>query len=178
MARDHTARARIRQYLMTAGPVDDPSGYATKVLKDAIGYEGSSVAFIQLIAAMDADGEISREIRGKRTYTIAAAEAAESIRSGSSSPAPSAGAVRAGANGALAIDIDYDRLAKAIVREFFAAAAERQAVPAVAAVSVDSDVRAVEDKVAKQRDEYARRLDEARNQLDQLLTEAADFATR
>ena len=70
MPRDRTARSRIRQFLADAGPVVDPSGYATSVLREAIAYEGSSVAFIQLIAAMDHDGELKREIVGKRTFQI------------------------------------------------------------------------------------------------------------
>lgn len=48
----------------------DGSGHATGLLMKAVGYQGSSVAFIQLVAAMDRDGEISRDIRGKRTYRI------------------------------------------------------------------------------------------------------------
>ena len=82
MSSDRTARARIRQYLATHGPVVDPSGYATGVLKDAIGYTGSSVAFIQLVTAMSKDQELSRSIRGKRTYRISLADghAAEALR--------------------------------------------------------------------------------------------------
>lgn len=72
MVRDSTARARIRQHLTAVGPISAASGYATNTLRDAIGYEGSPVAFIQLIAAMDRDQEIVREIKGKRTYSIAA----------------------------------------------------------------------------------------------------------
>ncbi len=39
MARDRTARARIRELLAANGPVIDPSGYATGELKDAIDYQ-------------------------------------------------------------------------------------------------------------------------------------------
>jgi hypothetical protein len=68
--RDRTARSRIREHLARHGPIMDPSGRATSLLKDAIGYEGSPVAFIQLVTAMDKSSEIEREIRGKRTYRI------------------------------------------------------------------------------------------------------------
>jgi hypothetical protein len=78
MSRDKTARSRIRQYLQTHGAVDDPNGYATSVLKEAIEYDGTPVAFIQLIAAMDRDGEITRTVRGKRTYRITGSEVAAS----------------------------------------------------------------------------------------------------
>src|SRR6516165_5952584 len=67
-ARDRSARSRIREYLTQHGPVEDPSGGATALLKDAVGYGGNDVAFIQLITAMDKAAEIHREIRGKRTF--------------------------------------------------------------------------------------------------------------
>src|ERR1700679_816497 len=70
VVRDRTARSRIRNYLAEHGPIVDSSGRATAVLKDVIGYQGSAVAFIQLITAMDKSAEIEREIRGKRTYRI------------------------------------------------------------------------------------------------------------
>ena len=93
MSRDRTARTRIRQFLSTSGPIVDPSGYATGVLKDAIGYSGSSVAFIQLIAAMDRDGEIEREIRGKRTYKIEGIGVPPTPSRGALAPAAQTGTV-------------------------------------------------------------------------------------
>jgi hypothetical protein len=162
MSRDRTARTRIRQFLASSGPIVDPSGYATGVLKDAIGYSGSSVAFIQLIAAMDREGEIEREIRGKRTYKIEGVGVP---------PTPSAGAVAPlAATGALAsvvtpgqptIELDYKLLAQALVRELLAATA--------AAQGAGAGVTASDDRVEAERDEYARRLETARNQLDELL---------
>ncbi|WP_439030558.1 hypothetical protein [Gordonia terrae] len=167
MARDHTARARIQQYLSSSGPIEDPSGYATKLLKEAIGYSGSSVAFIQLIAAMDSEGEIERDIRGKRTYRISSAKpvATSSPRAGIADPGVGSGVI---------IDIDYDRLAKAIVREFWVAASAHQPVATPAADRVVADVDHIE--VDRRREEYARRLEDARSHLDQLLSEAAEYA--
>jgi hypothetical protein len=49
---------------------------ASTALAEAIGYPGSSVAFAQLLSGMERSGLIEREVRGKRTYRIAAAGAA------------------------------------------------------------------------------------------------------
>jgi chromosome segregation ATPase len=50
--------------------VSDKSGRATSVLKELVGYEQSDAGFSQLVSAMEKDGQIVREIRGKRTFTI------------------------------------------------------------------------------------------------------------
>ena len=134
MGRDRTARHRIRRHLATLGPLEDGQGLATKRLKEAIGYQGSPVAFIQLVAAMERDGEISRDIRGKRTYRIGSGEEA--------SAAPVVVAVP---------EVDYDELARSIVRELTTAAG------------------AAENKrVAEERDAFARQLELARLQLAEL----------
>lgn len=167
MARDRTARTRIRNYLVTHGPIDDPSGHATTVLKDAIDYDGSAVAFIQLIAAMDRDGELIRDIRGKRTYRITAAQNAEVL----------AGLpiFTAGGDGDLRgmvvrtdegdIVVDYDKLARAVVRELLTANAGRSGVDTAAG---DAELRAEYERMVAERNEYARRLDEARAKLGEL----------
>ena len=113
-ARDRTARSRIRSYLAEHGPVVDPSGRATAVLKDAIGYEGSPVAFIQLVTAMDKSREIERNIRGKRTYQISGlADGGPAI---APSPVRVAAPVRHPGT-SLQIEVDYDELARALLRE-------------------------------------------------------------
>lgn len=156
MARDRTARARVRQLLATDGPVRDPSGYASAELKDAIGYRGSPVAFIQLIAAMERDGEIVRKIRGKRTYAIAATEQTiESVGVHSESGA----AEPEDALAAAGLELDYDALAKAILRQLWSAA------KATASASAT-------DAPQPEHDEYTRRLEAARSQLDELLDPA------
>lgn len=164
MSRDRTARTRIRQYLATSGAVVDPSGYATSVLKDAIGYTGSPVAFIQLIAAMDRDGEIEREIRGKRTYRIegigappmpSVAAAAPAARPSTSVAVP----------GQPTIELDYRKLAQALVRELLTATAAANHVAGTAGVPADAD------KLSVEREQYAARLQLARTKLDELLAE-------
>jgi hypothetical protein len=69
-------RDRVISYLMKAGEITDPGGMASTELAGAVGYPGSSVAFAQLLSGMERAGLIEREIRGKRTYRIAAAPAA------------------------------------------------------------------------------------------------------
>lgn len=149
MARDRTARARIREYLAQHGPVDDSHGLATKVLKDAVAYDGSPVAFIQLIAAMERDGELEREIRGKRTYRIGGADAAAAA-----GPVPNS--VVESSSDLLAVD--YDVLARSLLRELAGADA-----PAIL-----ERMRAENRRIAEERDDYARRLEVARAKLDEL----------
>lgn len=71
MPKDLTARSRITSYLSSHGPIEDEHGRATALLKDAVGYTGSSLGFVQLISSMEKSGSVSREVRGKRTYKIA-----------------------------------------------------------------------------------------------------------
>jgi hypothetical protein len=153
MSRDRTARTRIREYLRTRGPIDDPTGYATSALKDAIEYHGTAVAFIQLIAAMDREGEIAREIRGKRTYRISLGHASAIV------PAPPRQVPAEGPSAAAQpIEIDYDRLARALVREFFLQAAQN-------AMAGSGQV----GRLQAERDEYALKLELARLRLGALL---------
>ena len=70
MARDQSVRNRIVAYLAEQGPVEDSSGKATSVLKQAIAYEGTDAGFTQVVAAMAKAGLLTRQIRGKRTYRI------------------------------------------------------------------------------------------------------------
>jgi hypothetical protein len=153
MSRDRTARTRIREYLRTHGPIDDPTGYATSVLKEVIEYEGTAVAFIQLIAAMDREGEIAREIRGKRTYRISLGHAS-SLAPAAPSKVPAEGI----SPSAQPIEIDYDRLARALVREFFVQAAQNSMAGSGSA-----------ERLRAERDEYALKLEMARLRLGALL---------
>jgi hypothetical protein len=159
MSRDRTARTRIRQYLRTHGPIDDPTGYATSALKDAIEYQGTAVAFIQLIAAMDREGEIAREVRGKRTYRIALGRAEEAAPE-TPRTAPADGGVLV----AQPVEIDYDRLARAVVREFFVQTAQHAMAGTGSAVG----------RLRAERDEYALQLEMARLRLGALLGDRAE----
>jgi hypothetical protein len=163
LPRDRTARTRIRQFLAASGPIVDPSGYATSVLKDAIGYSGSSVAFIQLVATMDREGEIAREIRGKRTYRIDGLGVPPMPSAGALAPAEPAGTrATVTAPGQPTIEIDYRLLAQALIRELLVTTAAAQQATGAAASPA-------EERLAGERDEYARRLEMARAQLDEHL---------
>jgi hypothetical protein len=77
------------------GEISDPKGMASTVLAEAVGYPGSSAAFAQLLSGMERSGLIEREIRGKRTYRIAATSmghneqaAPGSGRGGENAPGP------------------------------------------------------------------------------------------
>jgi hypothetical protein len=72
-ARTIGIRGHVLSYL-AGGEVSDPKGMAAAVLAEGVGYPGSSAAFAQLLSGMERSGLIEREIRGKRTYRIAAVE--------------------------------------------------------------------------------------------------------
>lgn len=57
-------------HLRAVGEVSDPGGLASTALAEAVSYPGSSVAFAQLLSAMERSGLIEREVRGRRTYRI------------------------------------------------------------------------------------------------------------
>ena len=65
-------RQQVAQYLIQHGPFEDSTGRATTKLKEVLGYEGTNAGFTQLIANMDRAGQLTREVRGKRTYRITA----------------------------------------------------------------------------------------------------------
>jgi hypothetical protein len=96
-------RQQVAQYLAKNGPFEDSSGRATAKLKQALGYAGTDAGFTQLIANMDRAGELTREIRGKRTYRISAV----------SDASPSG--VDDGLNATNGTEMDYDRVASALL---------------------------------------------------------------
>lgn len=109
---------------------------ASAALARAIGYPGSSVAFAQLLSAMERSGLIERDIRGKRTYRIAAARAAAP---GTAAPSAddAAGGTFAAATGN-GPDFDYDDLARRLLARILASGAvftagQHPAHPAAAA---------------------------------------------
>ena len=123
-------RDRVLSYL-AGGEVNDPKGMAAAVLAEGVGYPGSSAAFAQLLSGMERSGLIERQIRGKRTYRIAAVGHAARARGSaepSGSPAtghvgqPAATGSRSGspvadlaAAGEAAAGFDYDELARRLL---------------------------------------------------------------
>ncbi len=63
-------RQQVARYLTQHGPFEDSTGRATAKLREVLGYEGTDASFTQLIANMDRAGQLTREVRGKRTYRI------------------------------------------------------------------------------------------------------------
>jgi chromosome segregation ATPase len=102
MSQSHV-REQVAQYLRQHGPLEDTTGRATSKLRDVLGYEGSEASFTQLIANMDRAGQLTREVRGKRTYRIATAADAPAIGIDNS---------RNHSNDA---EMDYDRVASALL---------------------------------------------------------------
>lgn len=169
--RDVTARSRIRAHLVEHGPVHDERGGATTMLREAIDYQGSPVAFIQLITSMDEAGEITREIRGKRTYGISVAHGVDAgVPVSATVPSPAPQKIAEGS-------IDYDELARALLRELGRALVSAQSSQAEATVAAVSGPEAADrtrelvverDRLQAERDDYAVRLESSRKQLNAL----------
>jgi len=96
-------RQHIIDYLSTNGPIDDGSGRATSILKEAVGYESGDAGFSQLVSSMEKARQIQRDIRGKRTYRISVVEGAVATAASTSTTQASIEA------------IDYDELATALL---------------------------------------------------------------
>ncbi|WP_216892307.1 hypothetical protein [Nocardia alni] len=176
MTRDLTARTRIRQLLEQSGPIEDPSGRATSLLMDAVEYNGSSVAFIQLIAAMDKEGQISRDIKGKRTYAIRLGEAGRLSPTGAQPMSLATSPVAESAQQVMP-EIDYRKLARALVQELLLASPEDlQAIgrPSEEDVAL---LTAERDRLEAERDEFAHRLEVARSKLGELFGQVTQPTT-
>lgn len=195
MPKDLTARNRIAAYLSSHGPVEDREGRATAVLKDAVGYAGTSLGFVQLISSMEKTGHITREVRGKRTYRIAPAADGQGVeidlRAGSADGAVPSVAQRSGRadterNTVDTANIDYDQLAAALLAQVTRAitsrtepsqptASVRRRLDQLMARNAELEretarARAERDAVAAERDELRNQLEAASHNLS-LLTE-------
>jgi hypothetical protein len=111
------SRQQVAQYLTKNGPLEDSSGRATSKLKEALGYAGTDAGFTQLIANMDRAGELTREVRGKRTYRISAVSDV--------SPSGVDDALTA-ADGA---EMDYDKVASALLLQVVQSLSEGKQKP-------------------------------------------------
>ncbi|MFJ3667382.1 hypothetical protein ACIPSE_13090 [Streptomyces sp. NPDC090106] len=134
------------------------------------------MAFIQLLVAMERDGELVREVRGKRTYRITAAEppvgqrrippelpqSTESTESTESMEptAPPAGSAGHG-------EIDYPLLARHVLRELSDSGT----------LALIQELTAEQRRIAVERDDYARRLALARARLEELRDRSATTST-
>ena len=104
MSSQSRVRRLVIDYLALHGPLEDPTGRATAKLREALGHEGSEQGFTQLIAAMDHSGDLTRTVKGKRTYRIAAVAA----------PSPST-AEHIGEDSSDRPEMDYDEIAAALL---------------------------------------------------------------
>jgi chromosome segregation ATPase len=114
------SRSSIRQqvctYLTDHGALDDPQGRATAKLRQALGYQGSEAGFTQLIATMDRAGEIKRQIKGKRTYQIAAVAQSSDVRGGTKKEDAGRTATTGGSQQPADLaEIDYEQLAASLL---------------------------------------------------------------
>lgn len=164
-------RERIMSRLALAGEITDEAGMASTVLATEVGYPGSSIAFAQLLSGMERSGLIDREVRGKRTYRIAAV-AGRSAQPGRVMPGKTARratrsgqAARRGAAAVLAGpeggrqpaaadpgDFDYDELARRLLVQMvrrLASAPEEERGPADAAL--EQTVAGLEQELASVR---------------------------
>lgn len=160
------ARDRVVTWLAASGAVDDPSGMASASLARSIGYPGSSIAFAQLLSGMERSGLITRDVRGKRTYRVELTEAGREraaggggvprrtpVRGRSTEVTPSRGASTGVRAAEVDEVVDYDELARRLLRQVArrlvgtdegereAAAGERERV-------ADSVVDALEQRVS------------------------------
>jgi len=103
-------RDRVVTWLLDAGPLEDPSGKASSSLAKAVGYEGTSIAFAQLLSGMERAGLIRRNIRGKRTYRIELTDEGRSRARGDGPIQDPAGS-HIPARGELRADAGVERLA-------------------------------------------------------------------
>jgi hypothetical protein len=113
-------REHIIAYLTEVKELYDANGMASTRLAAAVGYPGSSVAFAQLLSAMERSGLIEREVRGKRTYRISlgAAQALGTGRAFRAAMPPGiggAGRVPEAAAGLVGAGFDYDELARRLL---------------------------------------------------------------
>ena len=190
MPRDTGARHRILRHLREYGSVQDRSGRATHELKDAVGYEGSTVGFTQLLASMASAGMIVRDVRGKRTYRISlpvearVREPADLVDGTHEAAAVGdEGTVRATSIEHIAgsTDVDYDQLASRLLRQVArnlsdqsggSAAAQRKIRSLEARVTeLEREIartRAERNQAAEERDEAQERLRAAESNLSTL----------
>lgn len=113
-------RGRVMSHLAGAGEITDPDGMASAALARAIGYPGSSVAFAQVLSAMERSGLIERDIRGKRTYRIAARRAAAPGAAAPSADGDAGGGGTSAAVSGEGPDFDYDDLARWLLARILA----------------------------------------------------------
>jgi len=147
-------RQHIVDYLITHGPVEDTSGRATSALKEAVYYKHGDAAFSQLLSSMEKDGELGREVRGKRTYRIFTTSSSAAVMAPASAVTEVSG------------DIDYDELAAALLVKTVRALTTSQE-PADSGAWARRRIEQLEGRIDKLQRELARAKAEANANADQ-----------
>ena len=144
---------------------------ASTVLAAEVGYPGSSIAFAQLLSGMERSGLIEREVRGKRTYRIAAAPGASAQMaaterkrarpaSGPRRPARGITATLGGEQGGSYLppagqgEFDYDELARRLLVQVvrrLASAPEEHAPAGTGEGALEQTVAGLEQELASVR---------------------------
>ena len=145
-------RQVIIDYLTENGPIEDSSGRASAALKEAVGYGKGDAGFNLLISAMEKEGQITREIRGKRTFTITLASKATPTE-----PVPGEDSPE---------EIDYDELAAALLARTAQVLASAQE-PAEAVGWARRRIQLLEGRVDELERELARTKAEAKATADE-----------
>lgn len=170
------ARREIIEYLIRNGPLRDAAGRTTAKLRSAVSYDGTYAGFTQLIAAMERSGELKREVRGKRTYSIMAV----SDGSVGDSQDPRGVARRASSSGS--DGYDYNELAASLLVRVVNALSEKEAADASGPAWVDRRIKSYERRYGKlevqlleanaeirqisvERDELKRQLEQAQSNI-------------
>jgi hypothetical protein len=154
-------------HLALTGEIRDEAGMASTLLAAEVGYPGSSVAFAQLLSGMERSGLIKREVRGKRTYRIAAVPGASAqlaamerkpARPASGSGRPARGTTATLADSYIAPagqgDFDYDELARRLLVQVvrrLASAPEERAPAGTGDGALERTVAGLEQELASVR---------------------------
>jgi hypothetical protein len=154
-------------HLALTGEIRDETGMASTLLAAEVGYPGSSVAFAQLLSGMERSGLIKREVRGKRTYRIAAVPGASAqlaaMERKPARPASGPGRAARGTTAALAGsyldpagqgDFDYDELARRLLVQVvrrLASAPEERAPAGTGDGALERTVAGLEQELASVR---------------------------
>jgi septal ring factor EnvC (AmiA/AmiB activator) len=149
-------RTQVVDYLVRHGSLADPQGRATAKLREAIGYVGSVPSFTQLISTMDRTGQLTREVKGKRTYRIAAAADAPMSRD-SSLETPDATET---------MEMDYDQVASALLVQVVQTLTQGRLERQIDELERDlSQAKAESKSVAEERDELRLQLEHSEGNL-------------
>jgi hypothetical protein len=171
-----SARREIIEYLIRNGPLRDAAGRTTAKLRSAVSYDGTYAGFTQLIAAMERSGELKREVRGKRTYSIMA------VSDGSGGDSQDLGGIDQRASSSGSDGYDYNELAASLLVRVVNALSKKEVADASGSAWVDRRLKSYERRygqlkhqlieantkirqISDERDELKRQLEQAQSNI-------------